>query len=542
MKKSFTKYITLLILAPLLLLQGCWLANMPVYVPPHVPAPPVLDAPPEDVEQTPSVDVSPHGRFTLRYEPANTLNPIRALNRDNISLSSFLYESLFILDENLRASPLLCESWETEDNITFSFTIFPDIAVHDGSTLTADDVAYSLRQARQRGRHRSKLHNISTITSDGDLTITITLSHPNARFTRLLDIPIIKADTIDDDIPPGTGPYVFPNPDNMLLLRFARHRDYSFLPVAAIYLQVCNDGDLTELFDQGIISLLWDDPTSSLEIRVNRDHEPRYYNTTSLQFLGFNSDGIMRNADLRRAIGCAIERQFIVENIMSTPRLGQTVASPVAISPMFDMYDSGWESRMDPAVEMAALLERAGIADYNFDGFLEEYDGGTGRPFTLIFTVNVENSHKVAAAEHIAASLRQVGFNIDLRVQSWDEFIKDLQNGNFDIYYGEVQIGADFDFSPLLLPDDSAVNYGKTASSSYEEDILSFLAAKTREEVSLSGQALCDRIRIYAPFVPILYKRHAIYTPLGLVSGAAPSQSGIFINFKDWAIDLESPG
>lgn len=159
--------------------------------------------------------------------------------------------------------------------------------------------------------------------------------------------------------------------------------------------------------------------------------------------------------------------------------------------------------------------------------------------FTLIFIVNIENPHKVAAAEYITACLEQVGFEIDLRVLSWDEFTKALNDGNFDIYYGEVQLGADFDLSPLLLPGDNSLNYGKTANTSYLRLINEFLAAETREEVSIAGKQLCDEIRMNAPFIPILYKRYAIYYPIGVVTGAAPTQSGVFYNFKNWSIDLE---
>ncbi|MDR2571557.1 MAG: ABC transporter substrate-binding protein, partial [Oscillospiraceae bacterium] len=138
------------------LLSGCWLPSLPVYTPPSTPAPIILEEPPEveDLHPTPP-PIS--GQFTLRYQPEFNMNPILALNRDNIVLTSFLYESLFILDEYLSAIPLLCENWHTEDSVTFTFEIMPDIAMHDGTTLTADDVAYSIRQARnhQRSRHRN---------------------------------------------------------------------------------------------------------------------------------------------------------------------------------------------------------------------------------------------------------------------------------------------------------------------------------------------------------------------------------------------------
>jgi len=528
---------------PVLFLQGCWL-------PPHLnpalntpPEPPELYEPPLPEEPEPDEPPTP-GQFTLRYEPEFTMNPIRALNRDNIMLSSLLYESLFILTEDLVAVPLLCARWETEDNVTFTFEILPNIAMHDGSVMTVDDVVYSLRQAmnHQRSRHRSKLRGIESVTAtpEEELSITITLENPNARFIRLLDIPIIKAGTIDDNKPPGTGPYQFPHADAMLLNRFSGYRHFVELPLTRIYLLECSDSDLTQLFDSGELSLLWDDPAGAFDIRLNRPHEPRLYNTTALQYLGFNANSpALRNADVRRAIGCAIERQYIVENIMNIPRSGQTVAAPATISPVFDLYDTRWEYRGDLLSEMGALLERAGLADAFQDSFLAMPDGFGGfQRFELIFIVNIENSHKVAAANRIAENLRLFGFNINVRALQWSAFMEALEEGSFDMYYGETLLGADFDFTSLLLPGEDNLNFGSTGNTTYRSIIHSFLAAGTQDEVSYFGEQLNLAVVQNAPFIPILYKRYAIYSHMGAITDATPSQSGVFHNFQNWKIDL----
>ena len=534
--------ITILLLLSALMLTGCWLPPLPVYVSSPTQAPPEYEEPPENIDEPPAVTTLAHGQFSLRYDPESTMNPITAYNRDNITLSTLLYESLFMLDENLVAHSLLCSKWSTDDNMTFTFEIMPNVAMHDGSILTADDVAYSISSAVKWGRHKGKLHSIKDVTSDGELTVTVEISSPNARFIRLLDIPIIKYGTVDDRLPPGTGPFVFTSPESFRLTRFSQHREFDNLPLSVIYLQVFNDSNLTEMFDEGNLSLLSDDPSGAYNIRINLLHEPRYYNTTALQYLGFNAESpVVRDPDVRRAIGCAVERQYIVENIMNVPRPGQTVAAPVAISPMFDMYDTAWEYRaQDPLVEMAALLEQAGLADYNQDGALEMRDlYGNYFEFTLDFIVNIENAHKLAAAERIAESLGQVGFSVQVRRLPWTNFIKELEDGKFDMYYGETQLGADFDLSPLLMPGENSINYGKTANTTYKGLIDDFLAASTPEEISYTGGQLCLAITQNAPFVPILYKRHVIYSPMGVISGAVPSQSGIFHNFQNWTIDLE---
>jgi len=356
----------------------------------------------------------------------------------------------------------------------------------------------------------------------------------------LLDIPIIKSGTVDQRVPPGTGPYILPAPDAMWLERFPQHRNYSELPLTLIHLIPCADSDLTSLFDGGGLSLLWDDPTGAFDVRINRPHEPRFYDTTALQYIGFNTrKQVLRDEDVRRAIGCSIERQYIVENIMNVPRPGQTVAAPVAISPAFDMYSLEWEHRdVDVLIEMAALLERAGLFDADDDSYLEISDGlGDYSKFSLDFIVNIENSHKLAAAHRIAETLRYMGFDINVRELPWSNFLTALEEGRFDMYYGETLLGADFDLSPLLMSGN--LNYGRTANNIvYEPLIRDFLAAESAQEVQYAGRQLCNEITREAPFIPILYKRHAIYSPMGVVTGASPGQSGVFSDFHKWTIDL----
>jgi len=447
-----------------------------------------------------------------------------------------MYESLFMLDGSLGLELLLCESWSTEDNATFDIIIKPGIAMSDGSWLTADDVAYTIRQAAQKGRFVNRFKNISSVASDGELTVTIVLDLANSRFMRLLDIPIIKSGSIDSRVPPGTGPYVFNDEDDKMQLdRFPRHRDYSSLPLDAVYLIECGDDELTQLFDDGKISLLLDDPSDAFEITLNRLPEKRYFDTTAIQFIGFNARaGVMRNYDVRRAVGASIDRDHIVNEIMS----GQAIASPLHISPAFEQYDKDWERRyLDPLTEMTLLLQRADMDDYNEDSYLEVKDGyDSYSEFTVDFIVNSENIMRVRAAGFIAETLRQYGIRINLRELPWETFLSELKNGNFDMYYGEIMLSPDYDLSPLVLP--GTLNYGGVASTTFKQYLDAFLAAGPDEEIQSAASLLIDELTPYAPFVPILYKKHVVYSPMGAISGAHPGQTNVFRNFTDWNINL----
>ena len=530
-KKHFSAVIAALI--PVLLLQACLSADIPDESPPQIESPPFSGSPPPE---TPAREPSEPGQFTIRYVPDNPVNPITSLNRDNTVLSSLLYECLFTLDGNLNVRPTLCESWSTEDNTTYSFVIKEGVAVTDGSTLTSNDVVYTIRQAMQTGRFVNRLKGIASVTATDDLTVTVVLTSVNNNFIKLLDIPIIKDGSIDDPIPPGTGPYVFASTGGMRLVPFPAHRDASNLTLSEIQLQECNDNELAELFDGGVLSLLWDDPSDTFDIILNRHNEPRYYDTTSLQYIGFNTRTFaFNNPNVRRAIGSSLNRSYIVSEIMP----GQSLAAPLALSPAYRLYDPQWvQTSIDPLIEMSALFEFAGLKDFDNDSFLEYPDGYGGYyKLALDFIVNSENAYKVRTAYRIADTLRLYGIEIIVRELQWDNFTAALRSGNFDMYYGEVVLGADFDLSLLLLPG-SPLNYGYTGSDYYKPFIEAFLGAWSDQEESIAAKALCDEINYTAPFIPILYKKYVVYTPIAAISGATPSQSGVFNGIAGWTIDL----
>jgi len=528
-------FISVIFLA--LLLQGCGIlpSAMPVYDIEDYPQPIGVMYYNNPKPLTEPRVLTP-GMFTLRFDPNSSFNPLTTLNRDNMLVTSLLFETLFELDRNLIPRPVLVENWTYLDGMNLELEIKQGIIMADGNPMTANDVAYSIRQAARIGRFANRFRSLSSVTVTDDYTVLIELTAPNRRFHHLLDIPIMRNGTSGQSQPVGTGPYRFLFQGATHLSPDPNSRFSGDLPLRLINLRECLDTQLTELFDTGELSLLWDDPHDFFEIRLNRLRETRYFETTNMVFLGFNSNHVaLQNPDIRRAIGVAIDRTYITENIM---RPGLTIPSPLALSPAFHLYDEAWEHMYFPPLEIMGvlLLNRAGLV-YSDDPFLSLPDGlGGYRPFTIDFIVNIENPHKVRTAYNIANTLRRNGLNTIVRELPWDRFVSALNSGNFDMFLGEIQLGADFDLTPLLLP--GPLNFGGTASTIYEPFLSDFLASATDDELRWSAQRLITMVTENAPFAPILFKRHAVYSPIGAISGANPSQTNVFFNITDWNVNL----
>lgn len=474
--------------------------------------------------------------FTVRYDTDYSFNPITGTSPNNMALAPLMYEGLFVLDEKLAAQPVLCESYETTDGINYTFTLKPGIAMSDGSTLTATDVKYSLSMAQQTGRFSGRLNNLVSITTTDSLTLNITLGLANYKLPVLLDIPIIKAGSIDNSYPPGTGPYYFRAGDAPHLSAFSDYRDQSSIPISEIYLKACTDVELSIDFSSQYVDLFWDDPADSSDINILSDHEVRYYDTTVLQLIGFNANNrVLKHSSLRRAIGLAIDKKNIVDTIYAN----HAVTAALILSHNYSLYDATWEnSSTDALTEISEIFYDLNMEDANSDGFLEFPDAnGVNIPFTLKFIVNGDNKYKVAAAEDIATSLRSVGINVSLTKLTWEAYKTALESGSFDMYYGDVYLPANYDLTELLSPEGS-IDYGNIGSSTYQSYINDFLSAKSTDAEKAAAKRLCAYVDVNAPIIPILFRQFTVHTNRNVVSGLNPTQSSIFFGFNDWSINL----
>lgn len=82
-------------------------------------------------------------RIALSSEP-NSLDPHFHALAPNNNLAAHMFEALTRFDSDSRLGPALAESWRLIDETTWEFKLRKGVRFHDGSELTAEDVAWSL--------------------------------------------------------------------------------------------------------------------------------------------------------------------------------------------------------------------------------------------------------------------------------------------------------------------------------------------------------------------------------------------------------------
>lgn len=447
--------------------------------------------------------------FGLSYLPAYGLNPFTCTATANRALFSLLYENLFVVSNQFRAEPVLCKSFKVSGEGTmYTFTLVDGVKFSDGTPLTIDDVAASIDAARVSPLYKGRLSRISYYVVNEDGSITVVLSAPYENFALMMDIPIVKAASVESQTPVGTGAYRL---SGSVLIR--NQHWWKTTPDIdlgdRILLSPCTEPiELRDNFEFGATDLVYSDPNSAAAAGYRCDYEVWDVPTTVMHYIGFNlGSGYFVNDTLRTAVTFALDREEIANTIYH----GYALASPLPCSPNSDLYDAQLAEDYDYSPARFATAVQASEVLTS-----ESYVGHVGR-----LIVCSEDPVRVTAAEAVAETLVSAGLSITVVPLERDSYLRALQNGDFDLYYGEVRLTANFDLTEFFNKYGN-LQYGSIANSAMADLCVDALAN------SGSYLELCSQLLTQAQICPVVFKSNAIFVTRGSLSTIAPAVDFIF--------------
>lgn len=497
-------------------------------------------SPPVETESgTPVVEQVDTGKrysdeiFSLNCDVDAGFNPYETSSSGNMELAPLMYEGLFAVNGDFSYSKVLCEECSTSDGRVYKLDIKKGIVLHDGSELTPEDVAYSIELARVSGNFASRL-SIITAAYIIEGSVYVELSRVNHNFPMLLDIPVVKAGSGEETVPVGSGPYFYVDAGEYLYLKaFDRHRSYSELPSERIYLKEYRGGELITAFDSGLIDLVTTSKADINYLEYSGNTESRLKDTNILYFLGINSRNKFLSDKNRRVLFSSMVDRYMLSN-----EVIEAVPVTIPLHPSAYFYSEDYDSFTIRNEDIEAAKIEFLVEDYDADGMLEYMDleNNSVEEITLRLAVNKENPTKVEAARKLSESLGKMGIDVVVTEHSWSSYIRALKNGDYDIYYGEVMLTADFDLTQLL-------SYGGSANYSvYDAELQSLIYDfNSSEEDSKDDAAakLYGYIAQNLPVISLMFEIETVYTHRETVSAIEPTVHNVFNNMTEWVIDVE---
>ncbi|WP_395292992.1 ABC transporter substrate-binding protein [Kitasatospora hibisci] len=123
------------------------------------------------------------------YAEPPTLDYISAFDYPQNTVLSNVCESLMRWTPQLTLAPGLAEKASNPDPTTWVYDLRPGVRFHDGGTMTADDVVYSLgRQMdpQNAAAWAQQFQNVGSVTKTGPLQVTVKLTQPDSQFNQYM--------------------------------------------------------------------------------------------------------------------------------------------------------------------------------------------------------------------------------------------------------------------------------------------------------------------------------------------------------------------
>lgn len=500
--------------------------------------------------------------FSLGYYKGEGLHPYTCSNTTNQNLMGLIYEPLFAIDQTFATEPCLAKSCtiqvtsasgseeekDTEGDAsetgtegdetdqkdaskeekkkeqprskiagktTCTIQLRDDVTFSDGTSLSAEDVVYSLEQAKGKGSiYRERLSDVTSITASGSTTVVIEINAADAAFDSLLDIPIISRSGGSNPI--GTGSYVL-NTKKGKAVSMTRNTNWwqeGTLPADTITLYAADDSDMMIFgFGSGSISMVNTDLTGTNALSYTGDYNVVDYPTTSMLYVGCNThSGPCQNQSFRQALYYVFDRDTLATKMLS----GHAEPTVLPVSPKSKLYDE----KLAETYAWSEETAKKKLADGHY------YNQ------TLKLIVNKESAFKTAFAEEMKKELEAIGIKVQVEALAWDEFADALDERSFDLYLGEVKLKSNFDLT-AVIGSNGNLNYGGYQDKDLEKLLTKFQTADKASRAA-AAKNLYKAVADAAATIPLCFKNHSVLTHWSANASIAPTQQNLFYHIAEW--------
>jgi len=377
----------------------------------------------------------------IENSPTN-LDPRVGTDAQSQRIYKLVFDALVQKDEHFNLRPMLAESWEIPDPLTYIFHIRRGVTFHDGRPLTARDVKYtldSMMSGKLRTPKAATFRPIKSIETRDDYTVVVHLSEPFAAMLWNVSdgaIGIVPegSDANFNRAPIGSGPFRFVSQEQDKDVVIARNDHYwgAEPKIERVQFIVVPDTTTRALeLRKGSADAAINALTSDMVLALQR--EPTLEVTTApgtiYTYLAPNlRDPILKDARVRQAIAYAIDRDEIIRYLWR----GFARPANSILPPQHWAYNAGARTYPHDLTRAKQLLDAAGYPERN------------GVRFHLTLKTSTDEYNRLVAVV-LQQQLRNAGIALDIRTYEFATWYADIVKGAFQLFTGLRWIGGNED-------------------------------------------------------------------------------------------------
>lgn len=357
----------------------------------------------------------------IAQELDDSLDPHQTVAAGTREVLFNIFEGLVKPNSDGEMIPAVAEKYTlSEDGTTYTFTLREGVKFHNGQTVTAEDVVYSINRcaAVPEGQEKPLVAAFSAVKSVEALdkkTVAVTIAQRDLEFISYMTAAIIPADYENQDTAPvGTGPFRFVSRTPQQDFVMERFEDYWGAPawLDKVTYKICENADALVMNLNGGSIDLCAHLTSAQASQLNQNFQVLEGTMNLVQAIYLNNQAKpFDNQLVRQALCYAIDRQGIMDMVAD----GHGTAVGSSIYPAFTKYflPELVDKYPHDVAKAKELLAQAGYPD-GFD-----------------MTISVPSNYQphMDTAEVVAEQLREAGINVTIQPVEWSTWLDTIYNG-----------------------------------------------------------------------------------------------------------------
>ncbi|HSV82577.1 MAG TPA: ABC transporter substrate-binding protein [Ramlibacter sp.] len=421
---------------------------------------------------------APCAAVTLRYSGTTaplTMDPHATNDFVTTALVRQVYDSVVALENNMELGPGIATEWSYQGQNTWRFKLRQGVKFHDGSALTADDVAFSILRQKTSPLYAALFGNIKEVRKVDANTIDVVsnaadpilprrmvrlfvMSRAWATANGLEKVPDLGAQATEAHSlrhANGTGPMKLVAQEPGRKTVFQRNKAYWGPSPGnvdeAVYTPIASAPTRIAALLSGEVDLVTDVPLQDIE-RLKTTTGFRIQEVPQLLVMLLEMDGSrdvaldafdksgqplktnpLKDVRVRRAFAHAIDANLIVQRVMR----GHARVVGIPAAPGFAGFQQDLAARWptDPA-RAKALLAEAG------------YPNGFGIQLNCPLE-RYTNAEEICKA--VASMLARIGVDVKVKAMIWPEFSRMLVQGPNSSFHLIGAAGNSGDLQDMLV-------------------------------------------------------------------------------------------
>ena len=348
-----------------------------------------------------------------------SLDPHKAVAAGTKEVMFNVFEGLMKPTSTGDLIPAVAEKYEvSDDRMTYTFTLREGVKFHNGDTVAAEDVVYSIERCADTSEGAPLVEAFSVIQkveATDDRTVAITISEPSNEFISYMTTAVLPADYDQQDTAPvGTGPFKFVSraaQDNIVLEKFSEYWGTPAYLDKVTYKIIENADSLMMSLQSGAIDIC-SHLTSTQVAQLGDDFnvEEGTMNLVQAMYLN-NAEKPFDDVRVRQALSYAIDKQGVIDLA-------------------FDGYGSPIGSSMYPAFGKYFVEELSNYYTHDVEkakSLLAE----AGYPDGFEMTITVPSNYQphIDTAQVLVEQLKEVGVTAKIELVEWGTWLSDVYAG-----------------------------------------------------------------------------------------------------------------